>query len=146
MEENKIVVYAYVVGDIIHIGHLNHLKKAKGRGDYLIVGVLTDEATMEKKPKPIIPFKERLETIKALRVVDEAIPQETYSPIENVKRIKPNILMESESHAPKDIKEAKKVVESYGGEVIVSSYYSPQSSTAIKNKINNLWNKKQQEH
>ncbi len=143
MEKEK-VVYAYVVGDIVHIGHLRHLRKAKESGDYLIVGVLTDEATMEKKPEPMISFEERLETIRELKVVDEAIPQETYSPIGNIKMIKPDIVIESESHAPSDIKEVRIVVASYGGEVIVNSYYNPQSSTKIKNKIDKLWSKNKQ--
>ena len=44
-----ILVYAYVCGDILHEGHLLQLENAKAMGDKLIVGVLTDEAIMEKK-------------------------------------------------------------------------------------------------
>ena len=43
------VVYTYVVGDLLHVGHLRYLKLAKSFGDYLIVGVLTKKATLEKK-------------------------------------------------------------------------------------------------
>ncbi len=46
--------YAYVVADLIHIGHLKHLQACQGLCDKLIVGVLTDGAVMEKKVKPII--------------------------------------------------------------------------------------------
>lgn len=126
------IVYAYIVGDIIHIGHLKHLEKAKKHGDYLIVGVLTDKAVMEKKPKPIISFTERIETTKAIKLVDEAIPQETYSPLENIKRIKPDVLMESTDHKEQP---ANDFVKSYGGEVVITSYYKLQSSTKIKNEI-----------
>ncbi len=41
---------------------------------------------LEKKVRPIIPFEERLKLIKALRCVDEVIPQETYSPIPNYQK------------------------------------------------------------
>ncbi|HCR41998.1 TPA: ADP-heptose synthase [Patescibacteria group bacterium] len=130
------VVYAYVVGDIIHIGHIRHLQNAKKQGGYLIVGVLTDEATTEKKPLPIISFSERMELIRSLRMVDEAIPQTTYSPLDNVRRIKPDVLMESDSHPEQP---ANQFVESYGGQVVITSYYSTQSSTSIKNKIIKTW-------
>ncbi len=46
-----IVVYAYICGDVLHKGHIEHLKNAKALGDKLIVGVLTDTAIIEKKLK-----------------------------------------------------------------------------------------------
>jgi len=138
MSKNKIIVYAYVVGDIFHIGHLKAIKNAKKQGDYLIVGVLTDKATMEKKPKPIISFRQRLKTVEAIRYVDNVVPQYTYSPLPNVKKIRPNVLMESDSHKKQP---ANKFVESYGGKVVVTPYYKPQSSTKIKNKVKENWKK-----
>lgn len=127
----KKIVYAYVVSDILHIGHLKHLERAKKYG-YLIVGVLTDKATMEKKPRPIIPYYERKKIIQSLKFVDHVVAQSTYSPLPNVKRIKPDILMESTSHPEQP---ANEYVKQYGGRVIVSPYYLKQSSTAIKKKI-----------
>ncbi len=68
--------YTTGVFDLFHIGHLNILKRAKEQCEYLIVGVSTDEVVEEyKKKKPVIPFEERLEIIKAIRYVDEVIPQ-----------------------------------------------------------------------
>ena len=130
----KKVVYTYVVADLFHIGHLKHLLRAKKLGDYLIVGVLTDKATMEKKPKPIILFNERKKLIKSLCCVDEVVKQDTYSPLSNIKKIKPDILMESDSHKEMP---ANEFVKSYGGKVIISPYYKKQSSTKIKQKIRN---------
>lgn len=129
--KNKIV-YAYIVGDIIHIGHLRHLKRAKEEGDRLIVGVLTDEATMEKKFRPVIPFEERVEVVKALKYIDDIIIQNTYSPLPNVKKIKPDVLMESDSHSEMP---ANDFVKSYGGRVVITPYYRLQSSTKIKDKV-----------
>jgi glycerol-3-phosphate cytidylyltransferase len=122
--------YAYVCADIYHIGHLKHLQRCKKYCDKLIVGVLTDKAVMEKKPKPIIGFKERLELVKNIKCVDKAIEQKTYSPIPNLKRLKPDIHFESTSHTKEAIKEARKILK-----VKVMPYYSKQSSTAIKLKI-----------
>jgi len=128
----KKIVYAYVVADIFHIGHLIALENAKKQGDYLIVGALTDEATMEKKVKPIIPFEERIRIIEALKCVDEVVPQERYSPLENVKKLKPDVLMESSSHEEMP---ANAFVEEYGGAIVMTEYYLPQSSTKIKELI-----------
>lgn len=135
------IVYAYVVADLLHMGHVIALENAKSFGDKLIVGVLTDNATMEKKPKPILSFSERMRLVRALKCVDAVVSQETYSPIQNIKKIKPDIMMESESHSEKDLKETQKLVESFGGKVIVMPYYPEQSSSKIKeNILNNLKN------
>ena len=74
--DKKIVGYTTGVFDLFHIGHLNVLKNAKERCDYLIVGVSTDEVVQNyKNKKPIIPFEERMEIVKAIKYVDEVVPQ-----------------------------------------------------------------------
>jgi len=123
------IVYAYVIADLLHSGHLLFLQNAKALGDKLIVGVLTDKAVMEKKPKPTLPFEERLNMIRALYCVDMAVAQNTYSPLGNVMEIRPDILIESSSHQNKP---ANKFMESIGGRVVSFPYYPSISSTKIK--------------
>jgi len=132
------LVYSYYVLDIIHKGHIEMMKNSKaiaGEDGKLIVGILTDEAVMEKKPKPILTFEQRIDIANSIKFVDLVVAQETYSPLPNVKRIKPDILMESTSHSEEDLKEANEFMESIGGRVIVIPYYPSQSSTNIKNEI-----------
>lgn len=72
----KIIGYTTGVYDMFHIGHLNILRRAKEMCDYLIVGVSTDELVQKEKNKtPVIPYDERKEIIKAIRFVDEVVPQ-----------------------------------------------------------------------
>lgn len=90
---------------------------------------------MEKKPKPILSFDERFDLANAIKYVDLVVAQETYSPLPNVKKIKPDILMESASHDENAIEKAREVMESIGAKVVVIPYYPSQSSTSIKNLI-----------
>jgi len=126
------IVYAYVCGDILHTGHLLQLKNAKALGDKLIVGVLTDEAVMEKKKKPTIPFRERLRLVQSIKYVDCVVAQDEYSPLKNVMGIKPDILVESLDHKKQP---ANKFVESYGGRVVALPYYPGVSSSDIKKEV-----------
>lgn len=77
MSEKKYRIgYTTGVFDLFHIGHLNVLMNAKRQCEYLIVGVSTDELVEEyKKKRPVIPFRERIEIVKSIRYVDEAVPQ-----------------------------------------------------------------------
>ena len=133
-----IIVYSYYDLYIDHTGKILQMKNAKaiaGEDGKLIVGILTDEAVMEKKKKPILSFPERMELAAAIKYVDAAVPQETYSPLPNVINIRPDILMESASHSDAAIEEARKTMQSIGGRLIVTPYYPGQSSTKIKETI-----------
>ena len=127
-----VIVYCYIVGDILHKGHIEHLKNCKALGDKLIVGVLTDAATMEKKPRPTMNFDERFDLVRSLRWVDVAVAQNTYSPLENVMALRPDILIESTDHKEQS---ANEFMESIGGRVLAMPYYPDHSSTEVKNKI-----------
>ncbi len=145
MEQKEKIVYAYVVADLLHIGHIRALENAKnlvGLEGKLIVGVLSNKATMEKKPRPILSFGERFELIKALRCVDCVVAQDTYSPNENIKKIKPDILMESDSHTEEDLRETEKIANAIGCKIQIMPYYSEQSSTNLKNSVAIQWNSK----
>jgi len=134
------IVYAYVCGDILHTGHLLQLQNSRALGDKLIVGVLTDKAVMEKKPLPAIPFTERMRMVQALECVDCVVPQDDYSPLRNALMIKPDILMESESHLDNEyIQDLRK---EFKGRIIFTPYCPGPSSSTIKAKIRGAENEK----
>lgn len=69
-------VVGYVPGgfDMFHIGHLNVLRAAREQCDVLVVGVASDASLMSMKGRrPVIPFTERLEIVRAIGLVDEAV-------------------------------------------------------------------------
>ncbi|MFZ5722409.1 MAG: adenylyltransferase/cytidyltransferase family protein [Pseudomonadota bacterium] len=64
--------------DVLHIGHLRILERARALGDHLIVGVSTDALNVDKKGRaPVFPQDERLRLVAALRCVDEVFFEES---------------------------------------------------------------------
>ena len=132
------IVYSYYVMDLLHTGHILMLKNSKaiaGPDGRLVVGIVSDEAVEKQKGRaPLLSFKDRLELAQSIRYVDLVVQQNEYSPFENVKKIKPDILMESESHSDAQLTASRNLMNSIGGKTIIMPYYQGQSSTMIKNK------------
>lgn len=72
-------VITYGTFDLLHYGHINLLKRAKSLGDYLIVGLSTDEFNMNEKNKDCyFDYDKRKSLLEALRYVDLVIPEENW--------------------------------------------------------------------
>jgi cytidyltransferase-like protein len=69
----KTIVYVDMVADLFHYGHVAFLSRAKKAGDYLIVGVHSDEDVIKYKRKPILTMLERSKVVSACKYVDEVI-------------------------------------------------------------------------
>ncbi|MCP5082361.1 MAG: adenylyltransferase/cytidyltransferase family protein [Alphaproteobacteria bacterium] len=69
METRKVLTDG--VFDLLHANHIALLEKARGLGDWLVVGVVSDRNAREYKRQPIIPQNERIRCIEALSCVDE---------------------------------------------------------------------------
>lgn len=64
--------------DVFHVGHLRILERASALGDYLLVGVSTDQMNFDKKLRyPVYNQSERLEIIRAIRCVDDVFLEES---------------------------------------------------------------------
>ncbi len=68
-------VITYGTYDLLHPGHINLLRRAKERGDYLIVGLSTDAFNSVKQKKSFYTYEERKMVLEAVRYVDEVIPE-----------------------------------------------------------------------
>lgn len=72
-------VITYGTFDLLHYGHINLLKRAKALGDYLIVGLSTDEFNWkEKKKKCFFSYEKRKQLLEAIRFVDLVIPEHSW--------------------------------------------------------------------
>lgn len=73
-------VITYGTFDLLHYGHINLLKRARERGDYLIVALSTDEFNWgSKRKKCYFPYEKRKALLEAIRYVDLVIPEESWS-------------------------------------------------------------------
>lgn len=133
-----IIGYSFVVGDLLHVGHLQCLELCKTQCDYLIVGVLTDKAVESYKRKPVIPFKERLRLVEALECVDFAVKQPSRDPTSTLKRLtkqgyKVSLLMHADdwNEIP-----GEKYIKSIGGHLVCTPYFwDLPTTTGIIEKI-----------
>ena len=138
--EKKIVGFTSGVFDMFHIGHLNILRRAKEKCDYLIVGVSTDELVMEYKNKtPIIPFEERAEIVRSIDCVDRVIAQENRDKYAAWRELKFDVMFVGDDWKGKPLfmkveEEFKKV----GVDVVYFPYTKDTSSTILREKLNVL--------
>jgi cytidyltransferase-like protein len=72
-EKKQVRVYVDIVGDLFHAVHVEFLKKARSLGDYLIVGVHTDDVVEGYKRRPILSLEERVKVVEACKYVDEVV-------------------------------------------------------------------------
>ena len=72
-------VITYGTFDLLHYGHINLLRRAKERGDYLIVALSTDEFNWnQKRKKCYFSYEQRKKLLEAIRYVDLVIPEENW--------------------------------------------------------------------
>ncbi len=122
--------------DMLHIGHMEYLEKAKGLGDVLIVGVDSDEKVKARKgpDRPIYPESERVLALAHLRHVDVLFVKHSKdSKHRMLKVIHPDILVISETtnHRKQWVKGMKKLC----GKIVC---LPPQASTSTSAKIRKL--------
>ncbi len=131
------IVYTVGTFDLLHVGHLALLEYCKTLGDTLVVGVASDEVVNSYKPNiPVIPLKQRMEMLKALKCVDDVVSYEKLEYVTNCKELDVDIFVIGEDwgNEPHNI-----AVEEYlrsKGKKIVQVTYNPQtSSTKIKQNV-----------
>ncbi len=95
--KRPVVGYAPGVYDMFHVGHLNILKNAHTQCDYLIAGVVSDEMTELAKGKtPVIPLMERLEIVRSIKWVDEAVAEDVPSKIDMWERLHFDVIIKGD--------------------------------------------------
>ena len=135
--KNK-TIYVPLAVDILHSAHINILKKAKKYGK-VIVGLLTDSAISEYKKFPLIDYKERYNTLKGIKFVDQIVEQKNWDYSENIRKYKPNYFIHGDDWKTGIQKnQRKKVIQALkkiNGKLIEVPFSKNISSSEIKDKI-----------
>jgi len=136
----KIVVYTYGVYDLFHRGHLELLTDAKKLGDYLIVGIFSDDIAESFKRKPIITLQDRLEIIRHCKIVDDVVVQYELHPGKNLKKYKPHILAKGPGAgwSEKGKIPGEDMAQKLNIKIIRLNYHSGISTSEIIKKIKNI--------
>jgi len=118
--------------DILHVGHVRYLREARLLGDRLVVGLNSDSSVKRLKgdSRPVVSEENRKEVLEALESVDEVVLFEEDTPLELIKKVRPNVLVKGGDYSIDDIVGAKEVI-SWGGEVRSLNFHSGHSSSQI---------------
>jgi len=136
--KKKTIVFTNGVFDIVHIGHLELLQKARSLGDRLVVGIDSDESARnlgKKPPRPINPQESRKRVLESIKWVDEVI---IFDDLEKtVTNVRPDIIVKGGDYKENEVV-CGDLVKGWGGRVELISLVKGNSTTAIINKIRDL--------
>lgn len=133
----KVIGFTAGAFDMFHVGHLNLLKNAKARCDYLIAGVNTDELiTTYKNKYAIVPLEERMQIVGAVKYVDEVISVDTLDKETIWKRKMFDIVFIGDDWKGSERwKETEKIMSGHNVEVIYLPYTIGTTSTVLREKL-----------
>ena len=135
--EKKKIVFTNGCFDLLHVGHIRYLSNAKKLGDFLIVGLNSDESVkiLKGQNRPINQFEDRAMLLSALRSVDLVIIFEEQTPENLINKIVPDVLVKGGDYDIEDIAGYHTVIKN-GGKVRTLDFYKGYSSTNYIKKIN----------
>jgi D-beta-D-heptose 7-phosphate kinase/D-beta-D-heptose 1-phosphate adenosyltransferase len=128
----KRIIFTNGCFDLLHIGHIRYLEKAKALGGILVVGVNSDRSVRSLKgPKrPILPEEERAEILSGLGCVDYITLFDELDPLNLISSLQPNVLVKGGDWT-KETTVGKEVVEESGGEVVILPFIKGASTSGL---------------
>ncbi len=131
------IVFTNGCFDLLHIGHTRYLEEAKRLGDYLVVGLNSDDSVRQLAKdtgRPFIPAEQRAEVLTALTCVDYVTIFDEPDPLALIQALRPTILVKGGDWSTERIV-GKEFVEAYGGSVHSIPLIPDISTTTIVARI-----------
>lgn len=130
------IVFTNGCFDIIHAGHVGYLEQARELGDRLVVAINNDESVVRLKGpgRPINPVDRRMAVLAGLEAVDWVIAFEGDTPESLLEVLQPDVLVKGGDYDKQGVV-GWQIVEAYGGQVKVLSFFDDCSTTAIVEKV-----------
>jgi len=134
--KGKKIVFTNGCFDLLHVGHVKYLQKARQFGDMLIVGLNSDDSVRRLKgeSRPLIDQAERAHILAALDCVDYVVIFDEDTPIRLIETLKPMVLVKGGDYTPEGVV-GREIVEGYGGRIELVQFVAGRSTTRIIDKI-----------
>ena len=132
----KTIVFTNGCFDLLHLGHVDYLEKARSLGDKLVLGLNSDDSVSRFKGqnRPIQDQNSRSRVLAALQVVDLVVFFNEDTPLTLISEIQPHILVKGSDYLAENIVGAD-VVKKNGGVVKTIDFVSGYSTSKIIEKI-----------
>jgi rfaE bifunctional protein nucleotidyltransferase chain/domain len=130
------IVFTNGCFDIIHLGHVDYLERARDLGSKLVVGLNTDNSVSGFKGpgRPIQNQDSRARVLASFQFVDLVVPFDEATPLNLISELVPNILVKGSDYLAENIVGAD-VVKRGGGKVVTMDFVKGYSTTAVIEKI-----------
>lgn len=138
-KDNQKIVFTNGCFDIMHLGHIDYLEKARALGDKLVVGINTDASVKRLKgaARPVVNEYSRARMMAAMEFVDAVTAFEEDTPYELIKAILPDILVKGDDYKIDNIIGSDIVINN-GGRVATIALVEGYSTTELIKKIKQL--------
>jgi len=132
----KRIVFTNGCFDLLHVGHVKYLQKARSFGDLLILGLNSDSSIRRLKgeKRPLIGEDERAHILAALDCIDYVLIFEEDTPLRVISALRPDVLVKGGDYTLDGVV-GRELVESYGGRVELVSFVDGKSTTNIIEKV-----------
>lgn len=130
------VVFTNGCFDLLHYGHLYYLAQARELGDFLVVGLNSQQSVsrLKGKHRPIKDEQTRAHALAALQFVDLVVRFDEDTPLALIQRLRPDILVKGGDYELEQIVGAPEV-QAWGGRVLTLPFVEGYSTTALEEKI-----------
>ena len=131
-KNNQRIVFTNGCFDILHVGHVKYLQKAKSFGDVLIVGLNSDASVSRLKgpTRPVNGESDRAYILAALEAVDYVVPFHEDTPHDLIKMVAPDVLVKGGDYEGKTV-----VGTEFAGELKLVDFVDGKSTTGTIEKI-----------
>jgi len=135
-DKGESIIFTNGCFDILHLGHVDYLQKAKNIGGKLIIGVNSDNSVRRIKgtSRPIVDENSRMRILASLEFVDCVVKFDQDTPLELISFLNPDILVKGNDYSIDNIVGADIVMEN-GGRVDTIALVKGQSTSGIIDKI-----------
>lgn len=142
-KKGKKIVFTNGCFDILHVGHIRYLEEAKKQGDVLVLGLNSDDSvrSLKSKKRPLTPENERADIVAALESVDYVTIFPELTPLELIEYLKPEVIVKGGDWKEEQVV-GRKLVEKWGGRVMIIPEIKGSSTTNIIEKIIEVYGKK----